>query len=1149
MSKMGGTRLSITGANGRSLGAGLFVGLLVLCAALAMEASASAMEEMYKNYLVLPSEGAEGIADPHFLRYNGRYYLYPTAGRDMYVKAWVSEDLVNWRYLGTVTAQDSSILRVWGPHVKYWNGAFYMYINVPGNSEGDNAQYVLRADNPTGPFIRQTDNLGLRLSPTVFVDDDHQWYIFHAGKDGVVGYAMDDPYTLRRPGRILGAQMDFWTEGPKMFKRNDVYYLVFTGDHWLSRGYREAYATSEDGPLGTFAMADNNPMVISTEDDHYGLGNGYVLRGPDLDSYYFLYHSLMRAGAGNTRKLNVDPVVFNGKRMSVLGPTNYPQPLPPMPDFYTWLDEDGTDGWKAAEFGGLTLITSPEVTERYYTAEFNFHTEAPADGLIGVVFSYQDEGNFYYAVVRTAEARLEAYAVEGGSVRLLQSAGLPPEFDFSKLHTIRVENGEKLKIFFDEMKKIELPAAGRGGRIGYAYQSVEPVLRFTAFSNKVNGSAAGAALKPVPGRFEAVHVSATSDATWNPHVLHESASVAALPDGTYAVALDAGAWVEFALNVKRAGRYALDLVASGPVDDVRVEVAVDGESRGVFDLVSHYNGFATARLGLIDLGQGKHTLRLRGVEGRALVSQLELYEAAEELPGWEGRTVEARHFNVYGPANWRSGPLGYSTGINGDAFVVFGDPSWTDYKLAADITVDPGVDLGTQGAGLLLRVTHPSYHERQSFDPMMGYYVELQNQRIVLKRLSYGSEIVGVADAAIQPGKAHRLAAVVRGNLVQVYLDDDSRPVLEYYDPRAYMHGAAGLRTHRSGVHFGNVTVSALDAPPAVRILSPLPGAKVGAESRVRVVSSAPLAAVRMLLDGEPVYEGVELPRDFVLRGADLEAGQHLLEVEGEDAAGAVHRHAVSFVVEHARLVSPGAWGAQVGEAQPIVVELAVNQGDIGSVSIALRPAAGAGQAVTLYEGAKVPGPVIPDPLEVADGAYDLVVRVSTASGKVSELVQRVVLDNWNELEDAVQAPVSAGWFGVVDRMKTVDRSGGWEYAGGEADAFFGDTDRIRRAGAGSAYLTWELAGVRQFEFRVFAREPRVDSAVKVSVSADGSTWKDVAYAVRAEGPSDAGWWRLTLIGAVPEGELGRFVRLRFSGDGTEAGLQLGHVILRAPRD
>jgi hypothetical protein len=51
---------------------------------------------------------------------------------------------------------------------------------------------------------------------------------------------------------------------------------------------------------------------------------------------------------------------------------------------------------------------------------------------------------------------------------------------------------------------------------------------------------------------------------------------------------------------------------------------------------------------------------------------------------------------------------------------------------------------------------------------------------------------------------------------------------------------------------------------------------------------------------------------------------------------------------------------------------------------------------------------------------------LTTTAGVVTLPTDRVILADWQTLTDALLAPQSLGWFGVVEQLKTVDRSGGW---------------------------------------------------------------------------------------------------------------------------
>ena len=91
------------------------------------------------------------------------------------------------------------------------------------------------------------------------------------------------------------------------------------------------------------------------------------------------------------RKMNIDRMAFNGKKLVVLGPTYFPQPVPELPDYFTWIDEEGWNEWLIYERDQQILALSPAVSEPRFTTEYNLclHPEA-ATGQVGVVFSCVD---------------------------------------------------------------------------------------------------------------------------------------------------------------------------------------------------------------------------------------------------------------------------------------------------------------------------------------------------------------------------------------------------------------------------------------------------------------------------------------------------------------------------------------------------------------------------------------------------------------------------------------------------------------------------------------------------------------------------------------------------------------------------------------
>ena len=125
-----------------------------------------------------------------------------------------------------------------------------------------------------------------------------------------------------------------------MFRRGDWYYLTFTGNHVCSTGYQVSFASRKGGPRGNFSQREDATLLINSvfKDDFKGLGHSSNVVGPDLDSMYIAYHSLVSLG-GPARLYNLDRLFTNNGLLYTSGPSNSPMPVPEMPD--VWGDAGG----------------------------------------------------------------------------------------------------------------------------------------------------------------------------------------------------------------------------------------------------------------------------------------------------------------------------------------------------------------------------------------------------------------------------------------------------------------------------------------------------------------------------------------------------------------------------------------------------------------------------------------------------------------------------------------------------------------------------------------------------------------------------------------------------------------------------------------
>lgn len=770
----------------------------------------------YQNPFTLPEEWEDyGIGDPYILRHDGKYYLYCSTkdGRPG-IKGWSSEDLIHWTPEGLVT-EDPITTGAYAPEVVYWNGYFYMYTSPAGNGH-----YVLRSDSPTGPFEVQTENLGLSIDGSVFIDDNGSWYFTHAGDQGIVIHPMTDPYTMDI-GTTTNAYLGHWTEGSTLIKRNGTYYMTYTGNHVFSKGYRINYAVAHDDPTGEYQIPENNPLVIHTSGSFAGLGHSSSFVGPDLDSYYMVYHNLVGASAEGppVRQMDIDRIVFNGDRMKVLGPTNTPQPVPKQADFQSRLDKAGAKAsWDEEVLpDGARRWLSKVNTSAGFTAEYNLSLKQPVEdeeAYVDAIFAYVDSDNYWSARLKPAIGELLVVQVNQGQAQTHGSFLLPEEFDYTKLHTVRVENdGSSVRVYFDQMQKFNLPLqAAVQGRIGYAAFGADPALSYTAFSNDVNGNSDFEVYKPLPGSVEAVHY--LKDAGRGFQVKSPAAaeveyrktdgvSIGMAEDRSYFVKLEQeGDWLTYKVNVAQDGTYGVTMRLLTSKEAATVEVS-SGNTKQTFEIAPDADSeWKTIQLGKMELSAGYQPLKIKLRKGQVSFKEMTFY-VSEEVPNEEANlfdSVDAE--DLYGALEAIDGGFRGSGGPDDRLFV--GNTAWDDYELSVQVDVPDGM---TGESQVFVRTTNESYFPHQVQDSAMGYAISISDGQLQLLRLNYGSLAVSSGRVQMRPGQTYTLRVAMAGSRIRVFWGQEEEPVMDYTDSDPFFHGRAGLRSIGSTLSFREMQV------------------------------------------------------------------------------------------------------------------------------------------------------------------------------------------------------------------------------------------------------------------------------------------------------------------------------------------------------
>jgi beta-xylosidase len=261
------------------------------------------------------------LADPSIVDIDGTFYCYATtdgAGAGLATSGmpvvWKSKDFLNWSFHGSSFPP--------GFDAKYWapsslvrkDGRCYSYPTLDGKVS------VVVAESPDGPF-RAVDGKEIRkgsgwqpfplkqesaIDAEVLIDDDGQAYMVWSRRR--MAKLKPDLISLDGPEIQVPTKRQGYSEGPFLFKRNGIYYYLYTlGGH---EAYQYAYMMSRKSPLGPWEAPAQD--IIATTDHRekvFGPGHGCFFHPQGSEQWFFVYLEYGRGGT--TRQIYADKMNFN----------------------------------------------------------------------------------------------------------------------------------------------------------------------------------------------------------------------------------------------------------------------------------------------------------------------------------------------------------------------------------------------------------------------------------------------------------------------------------------------------------------------------------------------------------------------------------------------------------------------------------------------------------------------------------------------------------------------------------------------------------------------------------------------------------------------------------------------------------------------
>jgi len=267
-------------------------------------------------------------SDPAPTVYNDTVYVY--TGHDEDGSTWFtmnewrvysSTDMVNWTDLGSPLNYRSfnwASGDAWAGQCIERNGKFYYYVPVTQKT-GGMAIGVAVSNSPSGPF---TDPLERSLvstgtgdiDPTVYIDSDGQAYLYWGNPN--LYYVKLNEDMISFSGSIVkinlttagfGVRSDTdrptsYEEGPWLFKRNNLYYMLFAAGPIPEH---IAYSSSTS-PLGPWTYQG---VIMPAQGGSFTNHCGVIdYKG---NSYFFYHNGALHGGGGFTRSVCVEQFAYN----------------------------------------------------------------------------------------------------------------------------------------------------------------------------------------------------------------------------------------------------------------------------------------------------------------------------------------------------------------------------------------------------------------------------------------------------------------------------------------------------------------------------------------------------------------------------------------------------------------------------------------------------------------------------------------------------------------------------------------------------------------------------------------------------------------------------------------------------------------------
>lgn len=248
---------------------------------------------------------------------DGRLYIYPSTDvapsngyrtMDGY-HVFSTDDMITFKDHGEILHSRDVPWGVaeggymWAPDCVYKDGTYYFYFPHK-NKDMVWELGLATSKNPASGFELQGYVKGGKTfcDPNVFIDDDGQIYLYAVVGAKTYAAKLKENMMEIEGDMVLQTGLDGHREGPFVFKRKGIYYLIYPDDY---PKYNKMRYSTADNPLGPWecqgVFVDHTDVITM---------HGSMIEYKN--QWYLFYHNgNLSGGRGHNRSVCFDPVYFN----------------------------------------------------------------------------------------------------------------------------------------------------------------------------------------------------------------------------------------------------------------------------------------------------------------------------------------------------------------------------------------------------------------------------------------------------------------------------------------------------------------------------------------------------------------------------------------------------------------------------------------------------------------------------------------------------------------------------------------------------------------------------------------------------------------------------------------------------------------------